>query len=74
LFLPRAAGKSAAETVAVMMAVFRRLDPRLRASITFDNDTTFARHGLLANPRHRLSRPAPPSLWAHAESGCYVTL
>ena len=45
----RLAGKSAAETVAVMMAVFRRLDPRLRASITFDNDTAFARHGLLAS-------------------------
>src|SRR4051812_32939019 len=42
------AGKSAAETVAVLMAVFRRLDPRLRASITF-NDTPFARHGLLAS-------------------------
>ena len=35
----RLAGKSAAETVAIMMAVFRRLDPRLRASITFDNET-----------------------------------
>src|SRR3712207_3022719 len=45
----RLAGKSAAETVAIMMAVFRRLDPRLRASITFDNDTAFARHGLLAS-------------------------
>ena len=45
----RLAGKSAAETVAVMTAVFRRLDPRLRASITFDNDTAFARHGLLAS-------------------------
>ena len=43
------AGKSAVETVAIMMAVFRRLDPRLRASITFDNDTAFARHGLLAS-------------------------
>ena len=43
----RLAGKSAAETVAVMMAVFRRLDPRLRASITFDNDTAF-RNGLLS--------------------------
>jgi transposase, IS30 family len=41
----RLAGKSAAETV----AVFRRLDPRLRASVTFDNDTAFARHGLLAS-------------------------
>jgi IS30 family transposase len=45
----RLAGKSAAETVAVVMAVFRRLDPRLRSSITFDNDTAFARHGLLAS-------------------------
>ena len=44
----RLAGKSAAETVAVMMAVFRRLDPRLRSSITLDDDTAFARHGLLA--------------------------
>jgi IS30 family transposase len=41
----RLAGKSAA----IMMAVFRRLDPRLRSSITFDNDTAFARHGLLAS-------------------------
>ena len=45
----RLAGKSAAETVAVMMASFRRLDPRLRASITFDNDTAFAQHRLLAS-------------------------
>jgi transposase, IS30 family len=45
----RLAGKSAAETVAIMMAVFRRLDPRLRASVTFDNDTAFARHGLPAS-------------------------
>ena len=33
----------------VMMAVFKRLDPRLRASITLDNDTAFAKHGLLAS-------------------------
>src|SRR4051795_8003060 len=45
----RLAGKSAAETVAVLMAVFRRVDPRLRSSITFDNDAAFARHGLLAS-------------------------
>ena len=45
----RLAGKSAGETVAILMAVFRRLDPRLRASITLDNDTAFARHGLLAS-------------------------
>ncbi len=43
----RLAGKSAAETVAIMMAIFKRLDPSLRASITFDNDTAFARHSLL---------------------------
>src|ERR671917_408717 len=30
----RLAGKSAAETVAIMMALFRRLDPRLRSSVT----------------------------------------
>jgi IS30 family transposase len=45
----RLAGKSAAGTVAVMRAVFRRLGPRLRSSITFDNDTAFARHGRLAS-------------------------
>ena len=31
------------------MAVFRQLDPRLRGSVTFDDDTAFARHGLLAS-------------------------
>jgi IS30 family transposase len=45
----RLAGKSAAETAAVLMAVFRRLDPRLRSSITFDDAAAFARHGLLAS-------------------------
>jgi IS30 family transposase len=45
----RLAGKPAAETVAVMMAVFRRLDPRLRSSVTFDNDAAFARLGLPAS-------------------------
>src|SRR3954453_1431382 len=49
----RLAGKSAAETVAGLMAGFRgvrpRRDPRLRTSIPFDNDTAFARHGLLAS-------------------------
>jgi IS30 family transposase len=45
----RLAGKSATETVAVMMAVFRRLDPRQRASITLANDPAFARRGLLAS-------------------------
>src|SRR4051812_3260506 len=45
----RLAGKSAGETGAVLMAVFRRLAPGLRAPIPFDNDPPFARHGLLAS-------------------------
>lgn len=42
-------GKSAAETVAVMMNIFKRLSPELKNSITFDNGGEFARHGLLAS-------------------------
>src|SRR3712207_1094080 len=34
----RLAGEPAAETVAIMMAVFRRLDPRMRASATFRSE------------------------------------
>ena len=47
----RLAGKTAAETISVMLAVFGRIDRRLRRSITFDNDTAFARHGLLRTMR-----------------------
>ena len=36
----RLAGKTAAETISVMLAVFARIEPALRKSITFDNDTT----------------------------------
>lgn len=43
----RLTGKTAAETVSVMMSVFRRFDPAARKSVTFDNDTTFAQHSLL---------------------------
>ena len=43
----RLTGKSAAETAAAIIAIFRRLDPRIRQSITFDNDTCFARHAQL---------------------------
>jgi IS30 family transposase len=43
------AGKSAAETAATLMAIFKRLAPELKSSITFDNGTEFARHGLLAS-------------------------
>ena len=43
----RLIGKTAAETISVMLAVFDRIAPTLRKSITFDNDTAFAQHGLL---------------------------
>ena len=45
--MSRLAGKTAGETVAAMMATFRRLDPRMRGSVTLTNDTCFARHMLL---------------------------
>ena len=47
----RLTGKSAAETISAMLAVFGRIDPHLRRSITFDNDTAFAHHGLLRTMR-----------------------
>lgn len=40
-------GKAAQETATAIMTIFERLDPCLRRSSTFDNDTAFARHGLL---------------------------
>jgi IS30 family transposase len=43
----RLAGKTAAQTISVMLAVFARIEPALRKSITFDNDTVFAQHALL---------------------------
>ena len=43
----RLTGKTAAETISVMLAVFARINPALRKSITFDNDTAFAQHALL---------------------------
>ena len=43
----RLTGKTAAETVSAMTAIFRRVSPGLRSSVTFDNDTTFSRHALL---------------------------
>jgi IS30 family transposase len=42
----RLTGKTAAETISAMLAVFGRIDPHLRRSITFDNDTAFAQHAL----------------------------
>ena len=43
----RLTGKGAAETASVIMAIFRKLDPKIRQSVTFDNDTCFARHSWL---------------------------
>ena len=45
--MARLAGKTAAETIAALTATLRRLDPKMRGSVTFDNDTCFARHMLL---------------------------
>jgi len=42
----RLTGKTAAETIPVMLAVFAQIEPAPRKSITFDNDTAFARHAL----------------------------
>src|SRR5215210_7406656 len=47
----RLAGKTAAETISVMLAVFGRINPALRKSVTFDNDTAFAKHALLRSMR-----------------------
>ena len=41
----------AAETISAMLAAFGRIDPHLRRSITFDNDTAFAQHRLLRTMR-----------------------
>lgn len=43
----RLTGKGAAETASVIMAIFKRFDPDLRKSMTFDNGGEFARHGWL---------------------------
>lgn len=45
--MARLMGKTAAEIVSTMMAVFGRLATPMRGSITFDDDTAFARHNLL---------------------------
>ena len=48
----RLTGKTAAETISVMLAVFGRINPALRKSVTFDNDTAFAKHALLRSMRN----------------------
>ena len=52
----RLAGKTAAETISVMLAAFARIEPALRKSITFDNDTAFAQHAC-CEPCARRSLP-----------------
>ena len=47
----RVTSSFAAETISVMLAVFARVEPALRKSITFDNDTAFAQHSLLRTMR-----------------------
>jgi len=47
----RLTGKTAAETISVMLAVFASINPALRKSITFDNDTAFAQHAMLRTMR-----------------------
>lgn len=47
----RLVAKTAAETISVMLAVFARINPALRKSIPFDNDTAFAQHVLLRTMR-----------------------
>ena len=51
----RLAGKSAAETAATLMAIFKRLAPELKGSITFDN-------GSVENTNGRLRRQLPRQL------------
>jgi hypothetical protein len=45
----RLAGRTAAETISVVLAVFARIDPALRKSITVDNDAALAPHALAAS-------------------------
>ena len=45
--MARLMGKTAAETISTLMAILKRLTPEMRGSVTFDNDTTFARHAWL---------------------------
>jgi IS30 family transposase len=42
--LSRLAGKTAGETVAALTAMLRPLEARMRASVTFDNDSCFTGH------------------------------
>ena len=79
----RLIGKTAAETISMMLAVFARIKPALRKSITFDNDTAFAQHALLktmramtlgfAMPMRRGRRAESKTPMADYDDGCRVT-
>lgn len=45
--MSRLSGRSASETFFSLAGMLRRLPPKMRGSVTFDNDTCFAWHGLL---------------------------
>jgi transposase, IS30 family len=49
--IARALGRAKTTISTAMLAVFGRIDPHLRRSITFDNDTAFAQHALLRTMR-----------------------
>ena len=76
------AGKTAADTISVMLAVFARIQPALRKSITFDNDTAFAQHALLrtmramttwfCKPMPRGKRAGSKTQTADYDAGCPV--
>ena len=74
----RLVGKTAAETISVMLAVFARIEPALRKSITFDNDTAFAQHALLktrramTTPTRRGRRAESKTPMADCAAGCRV--
>ena len=78
----RLAGKTAAETISVMLAVFARIEPALRKCITFDNDTAFAQHALLrtmramttcfAMPMPRGKRAGSKTPTVDYDAGCLV--
>src|SRR3954468_1322119 len=79
----RLMGKTAAETISAMLAVFAWVDPRLHQSITFANDTSFAHHALLRTMRDMTTwfcdayasgkKAASKTPMADYDDGCRVT-
>jgi len=57
--MSRLAGKTAAETIAAMMATFRRLDPKMRASVTPDRGP-----GQALRQRHQFRAPHASARYA----------